>query len=392
MNNVTFGKYPFIFSEAKKYRIRRHVAFWTFWWLFQGFLYSFIAAGTPELYWLRLQSSICEAFIYLIPHMLLSYSLMYFVLPKYLLQGRYWATTACTIALCLLTAAVSVLVSFTLIKQIRLAILPAVYVTGSRSHPNTVNAFLALMAGLRGAITIGGFAASIKLMKHWYVKEQRNLQLQKENVEAQLQLLKAQVHPHFLFNTLNNIYSYTQHAAPVAAKLVTGLADMLRYMLYEGSQAFVPLDKELKMLQDYIGLETIRYGNKLDVNVELPEKTNLLIAPLLLVPLVENCFKHGASHFIDHPWVSLHAEVEAEHILLIKLLNGKTEEPHIEHTTAKGIGIQNVRRRLELLYPQRHELHIINEPDVFIVNLRLVLDVQQQAPTETTTHKQPAYA
>ena len=95
--------------------------------------------------------------------------------------------------------------------------------------------YLGLLAGLRGSITIGGLAAAIKLMKHWYVKQQRNLELKKENVESQLQLLKAQVHPHFLFNTLNNIYSYTQNTSPVASQLVMGLSEMLRYMLYEGS-------------------------------------------------------------------------------------------------------------------------------------------------------------
>src|SRR4029079_6241522 len=124
-----------------------------------------------------------------------------------------------------------------------------------------VNVHLSLLAGLRGAITVGGMAAAIKLMKYWHIKEQRNLQLQKENVESQLQLLKAQVHPHFLFNTLNNIYSYTQNTSPVASKMVSGLSDLLRFMLYECNQRVVPLAKELKTIKDYISLEQIRYGN-----------------------------------------------------------------------------------------------------------------------------------
>ena len=103
-----------------------------------------------------------------------------------------------------------------------------------------------MLAGLRGGITVGGIAAAIKLMKYWYVKEQRNLQLQKENAESQLQLLKAQVHPHFLFNTLNNIYSFTQNTSPVAAKMVTGLSDLLRFMLYECNQRLVPLVERIK--------------------------------------------------------------------------------------------------------------------------------------------------
>jgi LytS/YehU family sensor histidine kinase len=241
------------------------------------------------------------------------------------------------------------------------------------------------MAGLRGAITIGGIAASIKLMKLWYVKEQRNLQLQKENAEAQLQLLKAQVHPHFLFNTLNNIYSHTQNTAPVASQLVMGLSDMLRFMLYECNQSQVPLSKELKMIQDYISLEQIRYDDHLDVHIDLPANTdNLAIAPLLLLPLVENCFKHGTSHMIEQPWLSLRVTLEKDRMYM-KLMNGKTNE--IVNNDYKGIGIMNVRKRLDLLYPGRHELTITDEEDVYIVNLWLQLEKLPLTKKETGSFK-----
>src|SRR6185503_16962132 len=178
-------------------------------------------------------------------------------------------------------ACISVILSATIIPVIQKSILGVVQTGRSVRIRESARVHLALLAGLRGAITIGGIAAAIKLMKYWYVKEQRNLQLKKENAESQLQLLKAQVHPHFLFNTLNNIYSYSQNTSPVAAKLVSGLSDLLRFMLYEGDKQVVPLSKELKMVKDYINLEQIRYGNKLDIHLDLPEKTNdLFIAPL----------------------------------------------------------------------------------------------------------------
>jgi LytS/YehU family sensor histidine kinase len=221
-------------------------------------------------------------------------------------------------------------------------------------------------------LTIGGLAAAIKLMKYWYVKEQRNLQLQKENTESQLQLLKAQVHPHFLFNTLNNIYAHTQGVAPVGSTLVMGLSDMLRYMLYECNQPFVPLTKELKMIKDYVELEKIRYGNRLDVHLDIPgDIDDLEIAPLLLLPFVENCFKHGASHMIDQPWVSLFVNIE-NGVMKMKLVNGKAMgyEPK---KSLSGIGITNVRRRLELLYPGKFSLDIQEEDEVYIVNLKMEL-------------------
>jgi LytS/YehU family sensor histidine kinase len=258
-------------------------------------------------------------------------------------------------------------------------------------YGDEVSFFYSLLGGLRGAITIGGLAAAIKLMKYWYVKEQRNLQLQKENTEAQLQLLKAQVHPHFLFNTLNNIYSYSQNTSPVAAKMITGLSDLLRFILYEGSQRVVPLSKELKMIQDYISLEQIRYGNKLDVHLDLPEKTNdLYIAPLLLLPLVENCFKHGTSNMLEQPWISLQIILDKNEMRM-KLINGKMcGQDNLQKKT--GIGISNVEKRLSLLYPGKHEFVITSDADVFVVNLKVELEPGTDQLIKPVIGQQVAYA
>lgn len=366
------AQYPFIFSDEPRYRTRRHLAFWVFWWLGQGVLYSTIGFSNKFGYGLTLLDSTIEALVYMIAHIFLAYALMYFVIPRYLLKQKYWQT-ACWVMVCFLgTAVISTILSATIITEIRYWILGDIDFSHSLRQRATHQVQKSLMAGLRGAITIGGIAASIKLMKHWYVKEQRNLQLQKENAEAQLQLLKAQVHPHFLFNTLNNIYSHTQNTAPIASQLVMGLSDMLRFMLYECNQHQVPLSKELKMIRDYITLEQIRYDDQLDVHVDLPANTeNLAIAPLLLLPLVENCFKHGTSHMLEQPWLNLQVTLE-NNSMYVKLMNGKASE--VAKNNYKGIGILNVRKRLELLYPGKHELSITDEEEVFIVNLRVVLD------------------
>lgn len=362
-------RYPFIFSDERRYRFWRHFTFWAFWWLFQSWLYGFTPVLMPAPVWMRFAISSIEAFFYLVPHLFMAYSLMYFVIPRFIVTGKYISAALSVAAIAITTGFVSALISIYILEDVRayfLAEWPAVLQRYSKA-----SLWLSLLAGLRGALTIGGMAAAIKLMKHWYVKEQRNLQLQKENTESQLQLLKAQVHPHFLFNTLNNIYSHAQETAPVASKLVMGLSDMLRYMLYECRQDMVPLNKDLKLLKDYITLEKIRYGNQLDLNVELPEETDdLLIAPLLLLPFVENAFKHGSSHIIDQPWISLSVTID-DRIMSMKLVNGKSNQSPLPEG---GIGISNARKRLELLYPNRHTLNIQNEEDVFIVNLKLALD------------------
>jgi LytS/YehU family sensor histidine kinase len=188
-----------------------------------------------------------------------------------------------------------------------------------------------------------------------------------------LQLLKAQVHPHFLFNTLNNIYSHTQGSSPVASKLVMGLSDMLRYMLYECNLSSVPLSKELQMIRDYVGLEKIRYGNRIDVQMDIPpDPGNLVIAPLLLLPFVENCFKHGASHMLDQAWVSLQVTIE-DRLMKMKLVNGKVAG-YQPANSSHGIGIVNVQKRLELLYPGKYSLDVQEEEEIYIVNLKLTLE------------------
>lgn len=364
------NKYPFIFSDAPWYRIRRHLAFWTFWGLFQGFLYAFTPAPVNVSYLDRLPYTMVESAIYLFAHIFLAYSLMYFVLPRYLLKGKYVATGIWVLILFFATAAFSTCIALYIIDPIRDSILAPQLPSAKRPRPPSF--FMGLLAGLRGAITIGGMAAAIKLMKHWYIKEQRNLQLQKEKAEAQLQLLKAQVHPHFLFNTLNNIYSHTQGVAPVAAQLVMGLSDMLRFMLYECNQPLVPLSKELTMIRDYITLEKIRYDEQFDIHLDIPGDTgHLHIAPLLLLPLAENCFKHGASNMLEQPWLNLQIHLKEDRMEM-RLMNGKAKEK--TQFPNFGIGIENVRKRLQLLYPDKYVLKIMNEEEVFVVTLTLQLE------------------
>ena len=378
-------QYPFIFSDERKYRLRRHISFWVFWWLFFGILYSFTPKVTLFPNFKRLPIAIVDSLFFMIPHMFLAYSLMYFVIPKFIIRGRYTGAGYLVLFFFFLTACISALIGTYMLPTVR-------HYFFSISYYDLANtSFLnSLLAGLRGAITIGGLAAAIKLMKYWYIKEQRNLQLQKENAEAGLQLLKAQIHPHFLFNTLNNIYANTQNSSPVASKMITGLSDMLRYILYEVNQPLVPLHKELQMIQDYINLEKIRYGNRMELHVDVPEDTHgFYIAPLLLLPLVENCFKHGASNMLEQPWINLKITIQ-EKQLQMKLLNGKvnTAQPKKPHD---GIGLKNVQKRLSLLYPGKYELTITNEEEVFIVNLKLELEqknevIRKKPQTEELLH------
>jgi LytS/YehU family sensor histidine kinase len=168
--------------------------------------------------------------------------------------------------------------------------------------------------------------------------------------------------------------------------MIMGLSDMLRYILYEGQKPLVPLQQELLMVNEYINLEKIRYGNKLDVHVLTPDKTDdIYIAPLLLLPFVENCFKHGASNMLQNPWINLTVELK-ETTLVMKLMNGKTPL-NGNMQDKRGIGINNVSQRLNLLYKDKYDLQIREDEEVFVVDLKVELikiknKEQQGAPVQ----------
>jgi LytS/YehU family sensor histidine kinase len=220
---------------------------------------------------------------------------------------------------------------------------------------------------------------SLKTLKNWHLEQLKTETLAKENTNAELQLLKAQVHPHFLFNTLNNIYSFTLSQSPLAGSLVQKLSNMLNYMIHECEQPLVSLDKEIKLIQDYVSLEKIRYGNRLDMEVEIKgDPENKLITPLLMIPFVENCFKHGASVMRGQQWIRLAIHIKEDQ-LDFKISNSKPPDESAV-VNKKGIGLANVRKRLQLLYPGSHFLKTEPLNDTFTVHLQVRL--QQLPPLE----------
>ena len=220
--------------------------------------------------------------------------------------------------------------------------------------------------------TVVGFALAIKLLKNWYLKQKEAAQAARENINAELQLLKAQVHPHFLFNTLNNIYSFIINDSPVATEAIKKLSTLLRYIIYDCNQPLVKLEKELTMIKGYIHLEKIRYGESFSMSLQIQGNAiNKMICPLLLIPFLENSFKHGASQMLTHPWVSLDIIIE-ERDLYFNLSNSK---PMLtaEKMVTKGLGLRNVKKRLAILYPETHVLNITDEVMSFSVSLKVPL-------------------
>lgn len=361
-----------IFSEKRKDRIKQHLLFWGVWYVYFAFTHAAFPFGDPEMsYFKNPVYTFTESFFIVLALVPMTYGLLYFVLPKFILRKKYLLGLFVIIVFWFAGGILNLFLMGKIFPPLLSMLLPSEYLPlAPRSEGASF--FMAVVATNKGAFSIAFSALMLKFGQHWYRKENRNLQLQKENAESQLRLLTAQVHPHFLFNTLNNIYSQTQIESPKGSKMIMGLSDILRYILYEGQKPMVRLTQELQLIVEYVNLEKIRYGNKLEVNVQIPATpNNLFIAPLLLLPFVENCFKHGTSNVLENPWINLKIELK-DTTLEMKLMNGKA--PAVEKEQKRsGIGINNVRQRLNLLYKDKYDLQIREDEEVFVVDLRVEL-------------------
>jgi two-component system, LytTR family, sensor kinase len=196
-------------------------------------------------------------------------------------------------------------------------------------------------------------------------------QLRIEKQEAELNYLKSQTNPHFLFNTLNNIYALSQDKSDLAPESILRLSKILRFMLYETNGNYIPLEQEIKVIKDYIALEKLRYDESLRVSFNYKVRNmQQPVPPLLLIPLVENAFKHGASETRNRPFVDIDLAVDRQR--LIFSVKNSTEEQAQGHQIKENIGLSNLRRQLELLYTG-YELRVQQTESVFTVTLEINL-------------------
>lgn len=213
-------------------------------------------------------------------------------------------------------------------------------------------------------------AATIVIFKKWYIDELNTKKLEQQKLEAELKFLKSQIHPHFLFNTLNNLYALTLIKSEKTPDIVLKLSGLLDYMLYNSNVEFVSLDKEIEILESYLELEKLRYDKRLHLKYHLEGNTkNKQIAPLILLPFIENSFKHGASNDRATPKVEIKIKVAYEYLHLYVF--NTTPDKNKNDQVNEGIGLKNVRRRLELIYPDAHNLNCTQKPKQYEVDLKI---------------------
>jgi len=203
--------------------------------------------------------------------------------------------------------------------------------------------------------------------------EKEKITLEKEKITTELKFLKAQLNPHFLFNTLNNLYSFVVNGSPKAPDMILRLSGILDYVLYKSQHKEVPLKEEVTMIEHFLALEEIRYGDRLEVNFETAGNMMTPISPLILLSVVENAFKHGASGDIDNPKINIEI-LEKEDAIHYSVWNTKSKyQGELNDAYKKGIGLSNIRRQLNLIYPNQHELIIKDEATFFHVQIIIVV-------------------
>ncbi len=227
------------------------------------------------------------------------------------------------------------------------------------------------------SILITGFSIGLRISEKYSQQEKHQKELEKVRLSTELAFLKNQVSPHFFFNTLNNIYSLIQINSDDAQKAVLKLSKLMRYLLYESEQGAVKLEQEIDFMNNYIDLMKLRLSNKVDLQVKFPDQSNgLMIPPLLFIPFIENAFKHGIS-YKEKSFIHISLAVCPEDILF-ECSNSTLNSAENRDSQFSGIGLDNVSKRLNLLFPEKHEMELNQADNVFNVRLKIRNDLQKE--------------
>ncbi|MCB0664296.1 MAG: histidine kinase [Saprospiraceae bacterium] len=292
---------------------------------------------------------------------------LYYLIPKFLYPGKYKTYIALLTGTILICTA-CIVSGYYISAYFSEMTFQEIYNRAPDQffHFFAVNALPSTMASMT-------LAMSIKLAKNWLGAEKKRLLLEKENLESELKYLKSQINPHFLFNTINSIYFLIHKNPDLASEALASFSDMLRYQLYECNEGKIQLSKELGFLEDFIELERLRlFENQTDLKFEISNTTNQdpAIASFILLPFVENAFKHVSKDAGQQNFIKMNLSVDKEKHLQMQIVNSRMPEVL---NTASGIGLSNVKRRLSLLYPNKHHLQIESNPEDFHVALSLDL-------------------
>lgn len=335
-----------------KNSVFQHALFWIGYWLF----WSVRDLVYHNNYLHLLQSNAITTIWYAFA----VYLNIYWLIPKFLLKKKYFSygslLTIVTLVMVVLSA-ISLYIFFTVVRE------------------DAKDIFFISVEGLifltTEVLMLIAITTVLYLLKAHGQKERRLKELENKNLKSELNLLKSQVNPHFLFNALNSVYVLIKENQEKARETLARISDMLSHQLYDGSKEKVVLEKEVQHIKNYVELEKIRQGERVKVNLNLKGRSNhKKIVPMLLIPFVENAFKHGLKSGLKHYEIDIEIELESD-LLHFHCRNQYRKNGEI--SGHGGLGLENVKRRLELLYPGKHQLNISDHNGSFDVGLEIDL-------------------
>ncbi len=348
MNNLAKQIYYF-FSRQVVY----HALFWL----------SILAAliifqGIDEDFWFNFVDSLIIVIFYIA----IVYSNLYYLIPKYLIQNKFLVYSILLLMVCFILIAVREVVQFLYYEF--------------TDHKDAQQVLISsINFQFLSAFMVVGTSTIIKIVSDWVRHTRERQELQTRTMQSELRFLKSQINPHFLFNTLNNLYALTLKKDDKAPEIVIKLSEMMRYMLYECNEKRVLLQKEVNYIQNYLDLEKLRHGGKVDIYFEVNGSiTDQQIAPLMFIPFLENSFKHGLNNHIEKGFINIVMNVDDQQVHFF-IENSKPDRipAPTTHRRSGGIGLVNVKRRLDLLYPEQYELGTEESPKSYAVNLLISL-------------------
>lgn len=353
-----FGPHPRrwwpVFPKYLKQPAVYHTLFWIFYFLFNVGRWG----SYHNDYIYAIKANLIEFPL----HMAFAYCNIYYLIPKFL-PRKY------------LKYVFFVIVGVILVVIGRL-VLENVFQVFPAQPPYINFQYLAELAV--GEIYVQGFITAFKLLLDWGKSQKHTRELEKRNFETELAFLRSQVQPHFFFNTLNNLYSLTLDKSDRAPETVLKLSDLMSYVIYEGKQKKVHVSKELRYIQNYLDLERLRFGDKLHTEFTITgEIKDHEIAPLILLPFIENSFKHGALDSMKKIVIKIALKMNDHHILFTirntksEKINAHASNNTYQHPGHNGVGVENIKRRLKLIYGDTYHLTMKDETENFTVTLRI---------------------
>ena len=349
MKRIMFKK---LFSEFR-IPIRFHFLFWIVY-----FIFNFLRFGSINRdYWYSLKSNLVEFPL----NIIITYFTIYFLIPRYVVKKKYLLFVLYFVLSLILYYVLRTGLSYLLVTK---DIWPEAQ---GFQEPFTLIHFIEVMIG---TVYVVALVSAIKLAYDWINEKRKNDELQRMQLQTELDFLKTQIQPHFFFNTLNNLYALVIKQSPQAPDVVMKLSEIMQYVLYEVKEPQISLLKSINYLHSYLELEKLRYGDRVRAEIGIDgDIDGVMVPPLIFLPFIENCFKHGGKTEEDIK-VDINFAVR-DKFLYFRVEN--TVDENREMSTRHGIGIENVKRRLELLYGKKYALKTNSTEDRFKVLLKIPL-------------------